>query len=127
MKDIGFKLCIILFSIAFILNAVNFVMNLNSSDSYDSYDSDSYESEYSTQSQFNNDNTTQESSHTYLDDDNDYYTPATSKDSDPYDVNYYENGDDFAEEWAEEFGSGDSEDGYEDAYDYWESESGEAD
>lgn len=108
MKDIGFKLCIILFSIAFILNAVNFVMNLNSSDSYDSYDSDSYESEYSTQSQFNNDNTTQESSHTYLDDDNDYYTPATSKDSDPYDVNYYENGDDFAEEWAEEFGSGDS-------------------
>lgn len=34
MKDIGFKLCIILFSIAFILNAVNFVMNLNSSDSY---------------------------------------------------------------------------------------------
>lgn len=108
MKDIGFKLCIILFSIVFILNAVNFVMNLNSSDSYDSYDSDSYESEYSTQSQFNNDNTTQESSHTYLDDDNDYYTPATSKDSDPYDVNYYENGDDFAEEWAEEFGSGDS-------------------
>lgn len=77
MKDIGFKLCIILFSIAFILNAVNFVMNLNSSD--------------------------------------------------PYDVNYYENGDDFAEEWAEEFGSGDSEDGYEDAYDYWESESGEED
>lgn len=45
MKDIGFKLCIILFSIAFILNAVNFVMNLNSSDSYDSY-----EREYSTQS-----------------------------------------------------------------------------
>lgn len=55
------------------------------------------------------------------------YTPATSKDSDPYDVNYYENGDDFAEEWAEEFGSGDSEDGYEDAYDYWESESDEGD
>ena len=122
MKDIGFKLCIILFSIAFILNAVNFVMNLNSSDSYDSY-----EREYSTQSQFDNVNTTQESSHTYSDDDNDYYTPATSKDSDPYDVNYYENGDDFAEEWAEEFGSGDSEDGYEDAYDYWESESDEGD
>ena len=101
-------------------------MNLNSSDSYDSYDSDSYESEYSTQSQFDNDSTTQKSSHTYSDD-NDYYTPATSKDSDPYDVNYYENGDDFAEEWAEEFGSGDSEDGKEDAYDYWESESGEED
>ena len=48
MKDIGFKLCIILFGIVFILDAANFVMNLNSSDSYDS---DSYESEYSTKSQ----------------------------------------------------------------------------
>ena len=62
MKDTGFKLCIILFSIIFILDAVIFVMNLNSSDSYDS---DSYEREYSTKSQFDNDNTTQESSYTY--------------------------------------------------------------
>ena len=38
--------------------------------------------------------------------------------SDPYDVSEYDDPDDFAEEWAEEFGDGN----YDDAYDYWESE-----
>ena len=38
--------------------------------------------------------------------------------SDPYDVSDYDDPDDFAEEWAEEFGDGN----YDDAYDYWESE-----
>ena len=41
---------------------------------------------------------------------------------DPYDVDEYDNPDDFAEEWAEEFGEGDYEEGYDEAYDYWESE-----
>lgn len=42
--------------------------------------------------------------------------------SDPYDVEDYNDPDDFAEEWAEEFGDGSYDDGYDDAYDYWESE-----
>lgn len=41
---------------------------------------------------------------------------------DPYDVYDYDDPDDFAEEWAEEFGDGEYEDGYDDAYDYWEEE-----
>jgi len=43
--------------------------------------------------------------------------------SDPYDVNDYDDPDDFAEEWAEEFADfvdGDYDDGYDEAYDYWE-------
>lgn len=36
---------------------------------------------------------------------------------DPYDVYDYDDPDDFAEEWAEDFGDGDY-----DAYDYWEDE-----
>ena len=43
--------------------------------------------------------------------------------SDPYDVNDYDDPDDFAEEWAEEFADfvdGDCDDGYDEAYDYWE-------
>ena len=39
---------------------------------------------------------------------------------DPYDVQDFDDPDDFAEEWAEEFGDGDYDDGYDDAYDYWE-------
>ena len=39
---------------------------------------------------------------------------------DPYDVEDYDDPDDFAEEWGEEFGDGDYDDGYDDAYDYWE-------
>ena len=42
--------------------------------------------------------------------------------SDPYDVENYDDPDDFAEEWAEEFGDGSYDAGYDDAYDYWESE-----
>ena len=42
--------------------------------------------------------------------------------SDPYDVEDYNDPDDFAEEWTEEFGDGNYDDGYDDAYDYWESE-----
>ena len=42
--------------------------------------------------------------------------------SDPYDVEDYNDPDDFAEEWAEEFGDGNYDDGYDDAYDYWKSE-----
>ena len=41
---------------------------------------------------------------------------------DPYDAEQFDNADDFADEWAEEFGDGDFEEGYEDAYDYWENE-----
>ena len=44
------------------------------------------------------------------------------KKTDPYDVDDYDNPDDFAEEWAEDFGDGDYDDGYDDAYDYWEEE-----
>ena len=44
---------------------------------------------------------------------------GTKKSYDAYDVEEYDNPDDFAEEWAEEFGDGDYESGYEDAYDYW--------
>ncbi len=44
------------------------------------------------------------------------------KKTDPYDVDDYDDPDDFAEEWAEEFGDGDYDDGYDDAYDYWEEE-----
>ena len=39
---------------------------------------------------------------------------------DPYDVEQYNDPDDFADEWAEEFGDGDYDDGYDDAYEYWE-------
>ena len=39
---------------------------------------------------------------------------------DPYDTSDYSDGDDFAEEWAVEFGDGDYDSGYDDAYDYWE-------
>lgn len=39
---------------------------------------------------------------------------------DPYDVDDYDDPDDFADEWAEEFGDGSFDDGYDDAYDYWE-------
>ena len=42
------------------------------------------------------------------------------KKTDPYDVDDYDDPDDFAEEWAEDFGDGDYDDGYDDAYDYWE-------
>ena len=41
---------------------------------------------------------------------------------DPYDVEDYDDPDDFAEEWAEEFGDGSYDEGYDDAYDYWEEE-----
>ena len=34
----------------------------------------------------------------------------------------YDDPDDFADEWAEEFGNGDYDDGYDEAYDYWEEE-----
>ena len=40
------------------------------------------------------------------------------KSYDPYNVGEYDNPDDFADEWAEEFGDGN----YDDAYDYWEDE-----
>lgn len=46
----------------------------------------------------------------------------TTKTYDPYDVNDYNNGDDFADEWAEEFGDGSFDDGYDDAYEYWDEE-----
>ncbi len=50
-------------------------------------------------------------------------TSTTKKPSctyyDPYDVQDYDNADDFADDWAEEFGDGDWDDGYDDAYDYW--------
>ena len=39
---------------------------------------------------------------------------------DPYDVYDYDDPDDFADEWAEEFGDGDYDNGDDDAYDYWE-------
>ena len=48
----------------------------------------------------------------------DYYEYTIIYPSDPYDVSDYDDPDDFAEEWAEEFGDGN----YDDAYDYWESE-----
>ena len=41
-----------------------------------------------------------------------------------YDVDSYDDPDDFADEWAEEFGDGDYETGYDEAYDYWEEEYG---
>lgn len=119
MNKIGVRLCVALWIFAIILNIINFAMKLNPSDTYDRYDD--YESEYSTNSRFGDDNSTKQSDTTNSDDSRDYYDSNSSKEADPYDVDYYENGDDFAEEWAEEFGSGDAEDGYEDAYDYWES------
>ena len=49
------------------------------------------------------------------------YSSSSNKNYyDAYDVNEYDDPDDFADEWAEEFGDGDYEYGYEDAYDYWE-------
>ena len=41
---------------------------------------------------------------------------------DPYDAYDYDDADDFADDWAEEFGYGDYDDGYDEAYDYWEDE-----
>ena len=45
---------------------------------------------------------------------------ASTRRTDPFDVNDYDDPDDFADEWAEEFVDGDYDDGYDDAYDYWE-------
>lgn len=45
---------------------------------------------------------------------------SSKKKYDPYGVYDYDDGDEFAAEWAEEFGDGDYEDGYDEAYDYWE-------
>lgn len=42
--------------------------------------------------------------------------------SDPYDVEDYDNPDEFADEWAGEFGDGDYDYGYKGAYEYWEDE-----
>ena len=42
------------------------------------------------------------------------------RDADPYDVHDFDDPDDFADEWADEFGDGDWEDGYDDAFEYWE-------
>ena len=39
---------------------------------------------------------------------------------DPYDVRGYNDADDFADEWAEEFGDGDADEGWDDAYMYYE-------
>lgn len=56
------------------------------------------------------------------------YTKSTNKKTykknnyDSYDVNEYDDPDDFADEWGEEFGDGSFDDGYDDAYDYWEDE-----
>ena len=52
----------------------------------------------------------------------DYTFSGSLKKTDPYDVDDYDDPDDFAEEWAEDFGDGDYDDGYDDAYDYWEEE-----
>lgn len=40
--------------------------------------------------------------------------------NDPFDVYDFDDPDDFADEWAEEFGDGDFEDGWDDAWDYWQ-------
>ena len=40
--------------------------------------------------------------------------------NDPYDVYDFDDPDDFADEWVEEFGDGDFEDGWDDAWDYWQ-------
>lgn len=63
--------------------------------------------------------------------DDDDYQPTPSKKPeqktkkyDPYDVYDYDDPDDFADDWAEEFGYGDYDYGYDDAYEYWEEEHG---
>ncbi len=49
------------------------------------------------------------------------YRKSSGAGSNPemYGVEQYIDGDDFADEWAEEFGDGDEDEGYDDAYDYW--------
>ncbi|MBQ4045278.1 MAG: hypothetical protein II627_02420 [Lachnospiraceae bacterium] len=44
---------------------------------------------------------------------------------DPYGVEDYDDPEDFADDWAEEFGEGNYEEGYDDAVDYWEEEHGD--
>ena len=43
----------------------------------------------------------------------------------PSDAYNYDDPDDFAHDWAEEFGGGNYDGGYDDAYDYWEENYGE--
>ncbi len=43
-----------------------------------------------------------------------------SRRNDSYDVYNYDDPDDFADDWAEEFDGGNYDGGYDDAYDYWE-------
>lgn len=50
------------------------------------------------------------------------YSGSSTEKSDVYDVQDFDDPDDFADEWAEEFGDGDYNEGYDDAYEYWESE-----
>lgn len=67
----------------------------------------------------------EEASHVVPSEKSEYSGHGSFTPSDPYDVNDYDNADDFADEWADEFAdsyNGDYDDGYDDAYDYWEEE-----
>lgn len=47
-------------------------------------------------------------------------TASAQRRYDPYDVYDFDDPDEFADEWAEEFGDGDEEEGWDDAWDYWQ-------
>ena len=49
---------------------------------------------------------------------------AGDRKTDPFDVYDFDDPDDFADEWAEEFGDGDFDEGWEDAWDYWQDHRG---
>ena len=51
---------------------------------------------------------------------NTYSNSYSSRRNDSYDVYNYDDPDDFADDWAEEFDGGNYDGGYDDAYDYWE-------
>lgn len=84
-----------------------------------SYDSDWRYHHYS---RSYNTGTNADSSANELNSDNSYNHSAgdSNINDDSYGKQYYDDADDFADENAEEFGDGDEDDGWDDAYDYYE-------
>ena len=82
-----------------------------------SYDSDWRYHHYSRS--YNNNSNTNNTYAESVNSNNNSYNNSTSND-DPYGKEFYDDVDDFADDNAVEFGDGDEDDGWDDAYDYYE-------
>lgn len=111
---------VIISIIIVILAIIGFAVRVNQVEEKKSnYDSDWRYHHYS-RSYANNTNAN-DNSVNQVDSDNSYNNNSTV-DDDPYGKKFYDDADDFADDNAEEFGDGDEDDGWDDAYDYYEEE-----